>query len=114
MIKVIKTERKFQKTQVVEIWHDDNDQILAYMRGKLLFVFNFNPNRSFPDYGFRVPEGKYKVLLNTDSTTFGGFGLADDNVEHFTEFDSTLKPFGKGWVKIYVPARSAVVLKLID
>lgn len=114
MIKVIKTERKFQKTQVVEIWHDDNDQILAYMRGNLLFVFNFNPNRSFPDYGFRVPEGKYKVLLNTDSTTFGGFGLADDNVEHFTEFDSTLKPFGKGWVKIYVPARSAVVLKLID
>lgn len=114
MIKVIKTERKFQKTQVVEIWHDDNDQILAYMRGKLLFVFNFNPNRSFPDYGFRVPEGKYKVLLNTDSTTFGGFGLTDDNVEHFTEFDSTLKPFGKGWVKIYVPARSAVVLKLID
>ena len=114
MIKVIKTERKFQKTQVVEIWHDDNDQILAYMRGKLLFVFNFNPSRSFPDYGFRVPEGKYKVLLNTDSTTFGGFGLTDDNVEHFTEFDSTLKPFGKGWVKIYVPARSAVVLKLID
>lgn len=114
MIKVIKTERKFQKTQVVEIWHDDNDQILAYMRGNLLFVFNFNPSRSFPDYGFRVPEGKYKVLLNTDSTTFGGFGLTDDNVEHFTEFDSTLKPFGKGWVKIYVPARSAVVLKLID
>ncbi len=114
MIKVIKTERKFQKTQVVEIWHDDNDQILSYMRGKLLFVFNFNPSRSFPDYGFRVPEGKYKVLLNTDSTTFGGFGLTDDNVEHFTEFDSTLKPFGKGWVKIYVPARSAVVLKLID
>ena len=114
MIKVIKTECKFQKTQVVEIWHDDNDQILAHMRGKLLFVFNFNPSRSFPDYGFRVPEGKYKVLLNTDSTTFGGFGLTDDNVEHFTEFDSTLKPFGKGWVKIYVPARSAVVLKLID
>ena len=84
------------------------------MRGKVLVVFKFNPSRSFPDYGFRVPEGKYKVLLNTDSTTFGGFGLTDDNVEHFTEFDSTLKPFGKGWVKIYVPARSAVVLKLID
>ncbi len=114
MSSVIKSERLFQRTRVVEIWHNDGDQILAFMRGKLLFIFNFNPTKSFSDYGFQVPEGKYTVRLNTDSKEFGGFGIADDSVEHFTEADMLLKPYGKGLMKLYIPARSAVVLKLTN
>ncbi len=96
---------------VVEIWHDDGDQILAYSRGDLLFVFNFSPTRSYTDYGFRVPEGTYDVVLNTDAVEFGGHGFADDSVRHFTNFDPLLHRDGKGWLQLYVPARSAVVLK---
>lgn len=114
MISVIKSERLFQRTRVVEIWHNDGDQILAFMRGKLLFIFNFNPTKSFSGYGFQVPEGKYTVILNTDSKEFGGFGIADDSVEHFTEADMSLKPYGKGLMRLYIPARSAVVLKLTN
>lgn len=96
---------------VQEIWHDDGDQILAYMRGPLVFVFNFSPNRSYEGYGFRVPEGEYEVVLNTDAKAYGGNGLADDSVKHLTNFDPLLARDHKGWLKLYIPARSAVVLK---
>lgn len=111
MLSVIKEVKNFQKLKVQEIWHNDGDQILAYSRGDLLFVFNFSPTRSYTDYGFMLPEGKYEVVLNTDDKAFGGNGLADDSVEHFTNFDPLLKKDGKGWLKLYVPARSAVVLR---
>ncbi len=111
MLSVIKSLRNFHGTKVVEIWHNDDDQILAYTRGSLLFVFNFSPVRSYEGYGFMMPEGAYDVVLNTDAKEFGGNGLADDSVRHLTNFDPLLKKDGKGWLKLYLPARSAVVLK---
>lgn len=104
------TESDIRKFPVQEVWHDDGDQVLAYMRGSLVFVFNFSPNRSYDGYGFRVPEGAYEVVLNTDATEFGGNGLADDTVCHLTNFDPLLAREHKGWLKLYLPARSAVVL----
>lgn len=111
MISLIKGVKNFQKTKVQEIWHNDGDQILAYSRGDLIFVFNFSPTNSYTDYGFMVPEGAYEVMLNTDAKEFGGNGFADDSITHFTNFDPLLKNDGKGWLKLYIPARSAVVLK---
>lgn len=114
MLKVLKSKKDFQKLPVQEIWHNDGDQILAYSRGDLLFVFNFSPTRSYTDYGFMVPEGAYEVLLNTDAKEFGGNGFADDSVCHFTNFDQLLQKDGEGWLQLYIPARSAVVLKRKD
>ena len=111
MLKVLKTERNFQNTKLQEIWHNDDDQILAYMRGDLLFVFNFNPTRSFTDYGFLVPTGSYDVVLNSDNKKFGGFGFTDDTMTHLTNYDQLYVDQHKEWLKLYIPARSAVVLK---
>ena len=111
MLNVIKTEKNFQKTPVREVWHNDGDQILAFSRGDLLFVFNFSPNRSYTDYGFIVPQGSYDVVLNTDSKLYGGNDLADDSVRHFTNYDPIYEKDGKGWLMLYIPARSAVVLR---
>ncbi|MDY6241097.1 MAG: alpha amylase C-terminal domain-containing protein [Prevotella sp.] len=111
MLSVVKSEPHFNLTPVEEVWHNDGDQILAYKRGELLFVFNFSPSRSFTDYGFLVKEGEYDVVLNTDAKAFGGNGLADDSVPHFTNPDPLYAKDGKGWLKLYIPARSAVVLK---
>lgn len=106
-----KSMADIRRFPVQEIWHDDGDQILAYMRGPLVFVFNFSPNRSYEGYGFRVSEGEYEVVLNTDAKAYGGNGLADDSVKHLTNFDPLLARDHKGWLKLYIPARSAVVLK---
>ena len=113
MLNVIKSEKNFNKTPVQEIWHNDGDQILAYMRGDLIFVFNFSPNRSYTDYGFIVPSGAYKVVLNTDNPDFGGNGLTDDTITHFTNFDQLYAQDHKEWLKLYIPARSAVVLRKV-
>jgi len=111
MLRVMKSVRNFQNKPVVEIWHNDGDQVLAFMRGDLIFVFNFSPTRSFTDYGFLVPTGSYDVVLNTDAKEFGGFGFADDSVTHFTNYDPLYVNDHKEWLKLYLPARSAVVLK---
>lgn len=114
MLKLISSVDDFQATEIHKIWDSDGDQILAYMRQDLLFVFNFSPDKSYTDYGFLTPAGKYEVLLNTDAPRFGGFGLADDTVEHFTNFDALYRKEKKEWLKLYLPARSAVVLKKIN
>ena len=111
MLEVITSEKKFNETPIQEIWHNDGDQILAFSRGELVFVFNFSPIHSYSDYGFLVPEGSYNVVLNTDAREFGGFGFADDTVEHFTNADPLYEKDHKGWLKLYIPARSAVVLR---
>ncbi len=111
MLKVVKSEKNFIKTPVQEVWHNDGDQVLAFMRGDLVFVFNFSPTHSYTDYGFLVPEGAYDVVLNSDAKDFGGNGFADDTVVHLTNYDPVYEQDKKGWLKLYIPARSAVVLK---
>lgn len=111
MLKLLKGVKSFQTTPVQEIWHNDEDQVLAFQRKDLIFVFNFNPKKSFTDYGFLVTPGKYMAVLNTDSPLYGGNGLTDDTVEHYTIADPLYAREKKEWLKIYIPARTAVVLK---
>jgi 1,4-alpha-glucan branching enzyme len=113
LMKLIGSVKDYQKKEVVEYWHNDGDQVLAFGRGDLVFVFNFNPVRSFSDYGFLVPRGSYKTVLDSDSIEFGGYGRVDDNVEHFTLTDPLYKKVRKEWLKLYLPARSAMVLKKV-
>ena len=113
MIHLIEGVKNIQKSDVIEIWHNDGDQVLAYRRKDYVFVFNFNPTQSFIDYGFLVPKGEYKVVLNTDAKEFGGFGNTDDSMAHFTCLDQAYVKDRKGWLRLYIPARSAVVLKRV-
>ena len=113
LMKLIGSVRNFQNKDVVEYWHNDGDQVLAFGRGDLIFVFNFNPTRSFSDYGFLVPRGSYKTVLDSDSIEFGGYGRIDDKLEHFTLTDPLYKKVRKEWLKLYLPARSAIVLKKV-
>lgn len=114
MLKTIKSVKAIEKTAVQEIWHNDGDQILAYKRDELIFVFNFSPMRSYTDYGFLVPPGTYRVVLNTDSKEYGGFGFSDDSIDHYTVHDPLYKGEHKEWLKLYIPARSAVVLRRVE
>ena len=101
LMKLIGSVKDYQKKDVVEYWHNDGDQVLAFGRGNLVFVFNFNPTRSFSDYGFLVPRGSYKTVLDSDSIEFGGYGRVDDNLEHFTLMDPLYKKVRKEWLKLY-------------
>ncbi len=111
MVELVGDVRNFQNRPVQEIWHNDGDQILAFSRKDLIFVFNFSPNRSFTDYGLLVPEGSYSIVLNTDATRFGGNALVDESQTHFTQYDKLHARRKKGWLMLYLPARTALVLK---
>ncbi|MBP3408865.1 MAG: alpha amylase C-terminal domain-containing protein [Bacteroidaceae bacterium] len=111
MIELIGDVRNFQNRPVQEIWHNDGDQVLAFSRKDLIFVFNFSHNRSFTDYGLLVPEGSYSIVLNTDSERFGGNALVDETQTHFTQYDKLHARRKKGWLLLYLPARTALVLK---
>ncbi|MDR1682117.1 MAG: alpha amylase C-terminal domain-containing protein, partial [Candidatus Symbiothrix sp.] len=114
MIHLIAQKKNFQSSAIQKVWDKDSDQILAYLRDDLFFVFNFNPVQSFAGYGFLVPPGQYKVVLNTDNPDFGGFGSSDDSVEHLTISDPLYKKENKEWLKLYLPARTAVVLQKVQ
>ncbi len=109
MVQLIEGEKKFNETPIEKVWDNEGDQLVAYKRRDLLFVFNFNGQKSFIDYGILVKKGAYKVVLNTDAKQFGGFGFSDDSVTHYTQ-PSHLK--NKEWLKLYIPSRSALVLRL--
>ena len=86
---------------------DNERQVLIFTRGDYLFVFNFNPEKSFPDYVFDAPSGKYTMLLDTDSKNFDGLGRIDEKMEHFTRYVSP----GRGQLSLYIPARTGFVLR---
>lgn len=112
MISLINARPAFNKLSNEKVWDMEDDQLLAYRRGDLLFVFNFNGKKSFTDYGILTEPGEYKVVLNTDNAHFGGFGLVDETISHLTIHDK-YAPAGKEWLKLYIPARSAQVLQKV-
>ena len=89
----------------------ETDQILVYERAGLIFAFNFHPTNSQTGLFINAPElGDYKVVLSTDDKEFGGFERIDKNVVYHTwAHDPQL---GDGFA-MYLPARTAVVLKKI-
>ncbi len=113
MIGVVSEVYNFQSLPVEKLWEKDDDQVLAFRRGDLIFVFNWNPTQSFDGYGFLAPAGEYETILNSDDPRYGGYGLVDNSIHHFTLPDPLYDPTGKGWLKMYIPARSAQVLRMV-
>ncbi|MBQ3554847.1 MAG: alpha amylase C-terminal domain-containing protein [Bacteroidales bacterium] len=113
MIETIKSVTKFSTAPIVKICDNNNDQVLAFMRKDLLFVFNFSPVKSYSGYGLIVPRGSYVTEITTDDAEFGGFNRIDKSIEHFTLPDPLYKKYRKEWLKLYLPARTAQVLRIV-
>ncbi len=111
MVELVSRVHNFQAKPIRKLWEKDDDQILAFMRGDLVFVFNFNPVKSFQDYGILAPGGVYSVVFSSDDPAFGGYGNIDCTVEHFTRPDPLYSPAGVEWLPLYLPARTAMVLR---
>ncbi len=109
MIRVIKDYNVLEKHNLHAIVQNIDDQVLAFSRAGLIFIFNFSPFRSYTDYLINVPKGRYQILLNSDRNYFGGFERIDNDYEFVSN------PIGKGskehGIMMYLPALSAIVLK---
>jgi 1,4-alpha-glucan branching enzyme len=111
MIHLIREEKMLTHKWPFLLFENPGDQVLVFGRGDLLFVFNFNPVKSFSDYGFPVDPGKFRIVLNTDHTGYGGHGLVEDGMIHYSKPDPYTAP--RHMLKLYIPARTALVLKKI-
>ncbi|MEL6193203.1 MAG: alpha amylase C-terminal domain-containing protein [Bacteroidota bacterium] len=86
---------------------DEKNMVIVFERNNLIFICNFHPTNSIPDYKFRAHlPGKYKIVLNSDDPEFGGFGRIDDSVEHFTDDDQQLS--------LYITNRTVLVLEKVN
>ncbi len=111
MIELVSHVHNFQAKPIQKLWEKDDDQVLAFMRGDYVFVFNFSPFKSFDGYGILAPAGSYVSALSSDNPAFGGFGNVDETVTHFTVPDPLYEPAGLGRLMLYLPARTAIVLR---
>jgi len=110
MINLLKSVPEFNELPIQMLWDKSSDQVIAFQRGDLIFVFNFNGTKSFTDYGVLADKGSYKTVLNTDEKLYGGFDLIDESIVHIT-LPAPKDISGKEWLKLYIPARTAFVLK---
>lgn len=114
MLMHIRSVKNFEQQSLVKLWEQNDQQILAYERGRFVYVYNFHPTESYVDYRVLAPCGKYRIILDTDDKKYGGYGFQDHAVEHFTLHDDTFMFDGKGWLSLYLPAKSAIVLEMVD
>lgn len=88
------------------------DKLIVFERGQMLFVFNFHITKSFPDYFVGIwVAGTYKVILSTDDKRFGGFGRLNLDTEYQTLSGDFMNRRNK--IQLYIPNRSAFVLKKV-
>ena len=111
MLETLKAGGIGPDSRPVRLLANEPDKTLAFTRGDLLFVFNFNPTTSFTGYGVIVPPAtRWRHVLDTDEVRFGGQG----HVSGGMLYDPVLVEHGGELVqqiRLYLPARSAVVLK---
>lgn len=86
---------------------DSNRQIIVFYRKGLLFAFNFSPTRSYTDVSVSLPAiADYEVALCSDDSKYGG----NDLIAHM-KYKANVDEKGNSTVRLYLPARTAVVLR---
>ena len=110
MIKLMKKYKVLEDGYAWNLQMDEQNKTIVFSHGKLLFVFNWHPTASIPDYELPVQQaGKYVPILSTDEKRFGGHDTVDMQGEHFSF--NVEDEEGKKWprLKIYNVARTATV-----
>ena len=95
------------------LWQRDHDnKTLVFSHRGLLFVFNWHPAASIPDYATEVPwAGKYEMVLSTDEKRFGGFEREKAGTEHFSYTEHDADGNAHHYIRIYNTARTATVFR---
>jgi 1,4-alpha-glucan branching enzyme len=112
ILKSISKEKCFSGDPI-SLVQNDLDHVLAFYRGGHVFVFNFDPVRSYADYGVLVPPGgMYRLLFDSDEVRFSGQGRIKPNQEFWTQNveqgDEIVQQ-----IKLYLPSRTALVLERV-
>ncbi|SPY34790.1 1,4-alpha-glucan branching enzyme GlgB [Porphyromonas cangingivalis] len=111
MVQHISSIKNIDTLPLQQLWSQDDEQVLAYSRGEYVYIFNFNPTKSWVDYKILAPTGEYQIILDSDDKQFGGQGRNDRSINHFTTPNALYTKEGKGFLSLYLPSRTALVLQ---
>ena len=91
-----------------QLWVDNEKKLLVYRKGAGIFAYNLQPEDALDGCFVRVDEpGEYEVIMSTDDFCYGGFGRVYHQRYKATEKD------GNYGIKLYLPNRTALVLKKV-
>ncbi len=112
MITAMKENNIMESMFAQQLNMDEQNKTIIFERNNLIFIFNFHPFVSVPDYEFRVPRpGSYKIILNSDGKKFGGHNRIDESLV-FESFQKGNNP--DHFLKVYITNRTAIILKRDD
>jgi 1,4-alpha-glucan branching enzyme len=109
MINLLKTAKLLKvKPENISIRHED--KTISYTKGNYVFLYNFNPTRSFEGCYIPVEKaGNYQVVFSSDEGTYGGLSRVDTEYK----YKAVMNDDGSCGFKCYLPSRTATVLKKI-
>ena len=110
MIRLIRKYRVLEDGYAWNLLMDEQNKTMVFSHGRLLFVFNWHPTASIPDYELPVQgPGKYVPILSTDEARFGGQERQTMDSAHFS-FDVEDSEGNKyPRIRIYNTSRTATV-----
>ncbi len=107
MIQWLRQNNILNTPEVFCRFENKGDQVIAIERGNFLVVFNFNPTQSFTGYGIPLAESNWEVIFDSDEKRFGG----QERIEHRTYQTCYDKNSKLNYLNLYLPSRTAMVLK---
>ncbi len=109
MIALIKEHKIMSSLYGNRLQVDTVNNTIAFERNNLIFLFNWHPVNSIPDYKFPVPvPGEYEIILNSDDLRFGGHGRIDNSVTYIARSNEN-----GNYLTVYNTNRTALVFRRI-
>ena len=106
---LMKIIRQIDNPNVHHLTVRQSDHMVSFMHGDFLFVINFSPDKSHSDYAVPAKAGSYKLALSSDDKNFGGQERIDHNSRFFTSPTDNSHN-----LKVYLPARTGIILQKVD
>ena len=87
----------------------DAEKKTLNIKQELIFIFNFHPSDSYPDFCFPTKDSNsYQVVFDSDLEIFGG----SNRISRDTIYNSSKhNHFNDNCIKIYSPSRTCMVLE---
>jgi 1,4-alpha-glucan branching enzyme len=106
----LEDEFKLLSDPLIEFIHaHEENKLLVFKRGPLVFIFNFHHSNSYTDYRIAISDANdYKIILTSDSPEYGGF----DNIKESQKYplqDIAQDNYIQS-IQAYLPCRTVQVL----
>ena len=106
---MIETIKRISQPDSHYVEINNHSRSISFVRDDYVFLFNFSPDVSLTGHQVLVPAGSYGVEFSSDDIEFGGQG----RIDHSTKF-LTKNQGDRTFIQVYLPARTATVLRKID